>query len=217
MTDASDKRPAPDMRPVTYAELGEARGISPASAKRLALRRKWHKTTGNDRLARVLVPVTSLVMTPETPLETSPETPKPVPDGAPHAAAPEPQALAVLAEALRREREGRETAEAEARQHAEAKARAEGEALGLREAVAIAQEGRREAEARADRAESRAAEADRAAEAARLEAAQQAARAVQAEAAAVEARRQAEAAEDARKALAEAPWWRRLIGVRPQG
>jgi hypothetical protein len=55
-----------DTRSLTYAELGKARGISTASAKRLALRHNWHKTAGNDGLARVRVPVAALETTPAT-------------------------------------------------------------------------------------------------------------------------------------------------------
>jgi hypothetical protein len=42
---------------MTYAELGEARGISPKSAERLAQRRRWPRQVGNDGMARVLVPI----------------------------------------------------------------------------------------------------------------------------------------------------------------
>jgi hypothetical protein len=42
---------------MTYAELGAARGISTASATRLAFRRKWSRQVGNDGIARVSVPV----------------------------------------------------------------------------------------------------------------------------------------------------------------
>ncbi len=47
-----------DIRWMTYAELGRARGISTASATRLAFRRKWRRQAGNDGIARVAVPVT---------------------------------------------------------------------------------------------------------------------------------------------------------------
>jgi chromosome segregation ATPase len=43
---------------MTYKELGDARGISAASAKRLAIRRHWRRTPGNDGVSRVMVPVT---------------------------------------------------------------------------------------------------------------------------------------------------------------
>ena len=46
-----------DVRWMTYAELGKARGISTASATRLAFRRKWRRQGGNDGIARVAVPV----------------------------------------------------------------------------------------------------------------------------------------------------------------
>ncbi len=46
-----------DVRWMTYAELGRARGISTASATRLAFRRKWQRVAGNDGSARVAVPV----------------------------------------------------------------------------------------------------------------------------------------------------------------
>lgn len=65
-----------DTRSLTYAEIGKARGISAASAKRLALRHSWRKVAGNDGLARVSVPVTWLETSPETPLAISPVTPK---------------------------------------------------------------------------------------------------------------------------------------------
>src|SRR4051812_24332216 len=45
---------------MTYAELSRARGITPASAKRLALRRHWRRQPGNDQRAKVAVPVTEV-------------------------------------------------------------------------------------------------------------------------------------------------------------
>src|SRR4051812_17342595 len=45
---------------LTYPELAEALGITPASAKRLAQRRRWPKQPGNDGRARVIVPVERL-------------------------------------------------------------------------------------------------------------------------------------------------------------
>lgn len=45
---------------LTYAELAEALGITAASAKRLAIRRGWAKTPGNDGKARVAVPIERL-------------------------------------------------------------------------------------------------------------------------------------------------------------
>lgn len=46
-----------DTKSLTYAELGEVLGITAASAKRLAIRRKWPKAAGNDGRSRVTVPV----------------------------------------------------------------------------------------------------------------------------------------------------------------
>jgi hypothetical protein len=53
-----------DTRLLTYEELGLALNITPASAKRLAIRRKWAKTIGNDGKSRVAVPVERLTVTP---------------------------------------------------------------------------------------------------------------------------------------------------------
>jgi hypothetical protein len=52
--DGSDDRG--DIRWLTYAELGQVRGISTASATRLAFRRKWRRQPGNDGIVRVAVP-----------------------------------------------------------------------------------------------------------------------------------------------------------------
>jgi hypothetical protein len=41
---------------MTYRELGKARGISAASAARLAFRKGWQRQPGNDGAARVAVP-----------------------------------------------------------------------------------------------------------------------------------------------------------------
>jgi chromosome segregation ATPase len=54
-----------DIRWLTYAELGRARGISTASANRLAFRRKWRRQTGNDGIARVAVPMTEVQPRPD--------------------------------------------------------------------------------------------------------------------------------------------------------
>ena len=42
---------------LTYTELAELRGISKASATRMAFRHKWRRQVGNDGVARVAVPV----------------------------------------------------------------------------------------------------------------------------------------------------------------
>jgi hypothetical protein len=44
-------------RRMTYAELAEARGISLASARRLARRHHWPRQIGNDGVVRILVPL----------------------------------------------------------------------------------------------------------------------------------------------------------------
>jgi hypothetical protein len=54
--DVDDSEP----RWMTYPELGEAFGITAASAKRLAIRRRWPKRPGNDGRARVGVPVEAI-------------------------------------------------------------------------------------------------------------------------------------------------------------
>ena len=46
-----------DLRWLSYRELGQARGLSTASAIRLAYRRKWRRQDGNDGTVRVAVPV----------------------------------------------------------------------------------------------------------------------------------------------------------------
>ena len=43
-----------------YAELAELRGISKASATRMAFRYKWRRQEGNDGTARVFVPFSAL-------------------------------------------------------------------------------------------------------------------------------------------------------------
>lgn len=53
-----------ETRLLTYEELGAALNITPASAKRLAIRRKWAKKPGNDGKSRVAVPVERLAVKP---------------------------------------------------------------------------------------------------------------------------------------------------------
>jgi hypothetical protein len=48
---------ANDFKWLSYGELSQARGISTASAIRLAFRRKWRRQDGNDGTVRVAVPV----------------------------------------------------------------------------------------------------------------------------------------------------------------
>src|SRR3954464_1941854 len=49
-----------ETRLLTYAELADALGITAASAKRLAIRRRWSKKPGNDGKSRVVVPIERL-------------------------------------------------------------------------------------------------------------------------------------------------------------
>jgi hypothetical protein len=53
-------------RRMTYAELAATRGISRASAKRLAQRHRWGRQVGNDGVVRVTVPLSALVHTAKT-------------------------------------------------------------------------------------------------------------------------------------------------------
>jgi len=107
------------------------------------------------------------------------------------------------------DRRAAEAALGEARSEGEAQreraARAEGEVAGLRESLRVAEEGRREADARAVGVQ---ATADRE----RVRAVEEARRAAEAELRAVDAIRRAEAAEEAGRAFLAAPWWRRMLG-----
>jgi hypothetical protein len=47
-------------RRLTYVELAAVRGISLGSARRLVLRHRWPRQTGNDGLVRVTVPLTAI-------------------------------------------------------------------------------------------------------------------------------------------------------------
>ena len=53
-------------RRMTYAELANVRGISLPSARRLVLRHRWPRHSGNDGVVRVTVPLTALRKSPET-------------------------------------------------------------------------------------------------------------------------------------------------------
>jgi hypothetical protein len=161
------------MRSLTYAELGELLKITPASANKLARRRRWPRVPGNDGKARVSVPEDALVRR-----DSPPDIPTVSPQDVPPPSPPDNdiKALQARVEDLIAELAG-----------------ARGELGGVREALC-------EARARADAADTRAAEisADLAAEKAR------AGRAIEAFAALA----------DRLDTLAEArrPWWRRLVG-----
>jgi hypothetical protein len=161
---------------LTYQEAGDRLGVSAEAARAKAARKRWRRQIGNDGLARVLLPG-DLPVTPRAhgPGDR-PMTPRSPPGQRPVDAA-NIKALEARVEALQAELAG-----------------ARGELGGVREALG-------EARARADAADTRAAEisADLAAEKAR------AGRAIEAFAALAD-RLDVLAAERAR------PWWRRLVG-----
>jgi|SRR5271165_1863224 len=73
------------MPSLTYAELAEALKITPASANKLARRRRWPRVPGNDGKARVSVPEEALVRRdspPASPVDVPPVSP---PDNPVHA------------------------------------------------------------------------------------------------------------------------------------
>jgi hypothetical protein len=184
-------------RKLTYRALAQLWGCSVEAAQERVRRHRWGKEPGNGRQVLVRVPVADLEAAADEPA---------------------PDAGAVLAD-VRAERERQmqalrdRLAEAEtARQHAngerdaarreaveqrEARLLAEGEAHGLREAIRIAEEGRRDADERAAEALAQAAQARAQGEAA--------------EAAAAQARTNAEAAQSRLDAFQAMPWWQRLM------
>ena len=52
---------------MTCAELAKARGISAASATQLAIRRNWRRQGGNEKTARVAVPIGEIMPKTDTP------------------------------------------------------------------------------------------------------------------------------------------------------
>jgi hypothetical protein len=70
MDDETDGR---DVHWMSYAELGQLRGTSAATARRMANRKRWRKQAGNDGTVRVAVPV-NVSPARETPRETERET-----------------------------------------------------------------------------------------------------------------------------------------------
>lgn len=58
---------------MTYAEAGEALGISPPSVKQKARRGRWARQAGNDGKSRVAVPNDLLEVKAATPPEAKPE------------------------------------------------------------------------------------------------------------------------------------------------
>jgi hypothetical protein len=74
------------MPSLTYAELGEILKITPASANKLARRRRWPRVPGNDGKARVSVPEDTLVrrdVHPDRPPDVPQVSPQDVPPPSP--------------------------------------------------------------------------------------------------------------------------------------
>ena len=55
------------VRWMTFAELAKVRGITAASATQLAFRRKWRRQGGDDKTARVAVPIGEITPKTDTP------------------------------------------------------------------------------------------------------------------------------------------------------
>ena len=113
------------MPSLTYAELAESLKITPASANRLARRRRWPRVPGNDGKTRVSVPDEALVR-PDVPLVSPMDSPPDVP--------PANAVHALLAQVARLEGElvGVREALVEARARADAaEARSAEHAVGL--------------------------------------------------------------------------------------
>ena len=72
------------MPSLTYAELGELLKITPASANKLARRRRWPRVPGNDGKARVSVPEDALVRR-----DSPPDSPKDSPQDVPPVSPPD--------------------------------------------------------------------------------------------------------------------------------
>src|SRR3954463_5226871 len=95
--------PMDDTRRLTYGELAAARGVTIATARRMATRYKWPKQVGNDGLARVSVP--KAVLRANTPSTVSGAEP------APEARAALETVIRTLQEEVRDTRERAERAE----------------------------------------------------------------------------------------------------------
>jgi hypothetical protein len=124
------------MPSLTYTELAAALKIAPESANRLARRRRWPRTKGNDGRMRVTVPEEALAR----PLDSAGDRPLVSPGDSPSDSPPDNPVHAQIA------RLDRELAHAQI-------ARMEGELAGLREALTAAR-------ARADAAEAQLAATD---------------------------------------------------------
>jgi hypothetical protein len=76
------------MPSLTYAELAEALKITPASANKLARRRRWPRVPGNDGKARVSVPEDALVRR-DSPPDSPPDVPPVSPQDSPPPSPPD--------------------------------------------------------------------------------------------------------------------------------
>ena len=76
------------MPSLTYAELAEALKITPASANKLARRRRWPRVPGNDGKARVSVPEEALVRR-DSPPDSPPDVPPVSPQDSPPPSPPD--------------------------------------------------------------------------------------------------------------------------------
>jgi hypothetical protein len=92
-----------DVRRLTYAELAAVRGISRASAERLARRKHWPRQVGNDGVTRVTVPLADAAPSgPRNVVDNPPDHPPnhPPPDKADRATAATPDILAAIREVI---------------------------------------------------------------------------------------------------------------------
>jgi hypothetical protein len=76
------------MPSLTYAELAEVLRITPASANKLARRKRWPRVPGNDGKARVAVPDEALVRR-DSPPDVSADSPPPSPLDVPPVSPPD--------------------------------------------------------------------------------------------------------------------------------
>jgi hypothetical protein len=76
------------MPSLTYAELAELLKITPASANKLARRRRWPRVPGNDGKARVSVPEEALVRR-DSPPDSPPDVPSVSPQDVPPPSPPD--------------------------------------------------------------------------------------------------------------------------------
>lgn len=118
------------IRQETYQAGAKLLGVEVESFRRLAIRKGWRRTRGNDGKARVAIPVEAISQREARPPRSDGDYREGGVTGVDTVV--EPQALNALSDALRQERERREAAETAA-------TLAQGEVTGLREAVRLAE------------------------------------------------------------------------------